>query len=83
MEKLSYYQLTLLENLLAQNEVLRHGHSKPVKLLIDLGFVVEVDGLYVASKKVTKGKIDKAWKAKKLAEEKAELEPEKEEADEE
>jgi len=60
MDNLTNFQITLLENLLAETEVLRFGHSEPVQDLIHRDLVIQVDGIFVASKKVSKAKLKKA-----------------------
>jgi len=42
-ETLSAFQKTLLENLIRDDEVLRHGHSEPVQDLIKRGYVERVN----------------------------------------
>ncbi len=56
-EDLTDFQVTLLENLLMENEVLRHGHSEPVVELIQAGLIEKKDGVFIASKKAKKLKL--------------------------
>lgn len=63
MDNLTKFQILLLQNLIDETEVLRFGHSEPVADLIDRDLVVEVDGIFVAGKKVTKAKLKKAFEA--------------------
>jgi len=68
MDNLTFFQITLLENLLMGNEVLRFGHSEPVQDLIQKGLVKQKEGLFVATSKVTKSKLKKALEALEAAE---------------
>jgi len=63
MDKLTFFQLTLLENLLQENEVLRFGHSEPVQNLIAKKLIKSENGVYVPTSKVTKAKVKKALAA--------------------